>query len=315
VGCKGALSAILRTTRAKLVIATLLWLVSSSLGFEGQPEPRYTTLVVEYVGDENRYVFPVVITASSEEGEWYKTHLWPEPWGLAFVDVVPTSVLNEITDLPLLKRQLEMGKPVDDEPKTVMNVRFTAGVGHDHVQIMVDDQTSTKILQDIARVAAKYSGLKGDLQEIADHVHAPTFQKVEMGDIEYKPATAAGFRTRGGPDAHFGFTVFKTASGSALTLYYGVFANPDEAKRFFDWKANKASQVMWRDTQADALGKPIEYRYRAEFAPQQKPRFAEVMWVVGGAVHWIDSADLEDAVELEGQYRYSSINCPSNARC
>src|SRR2546423_14891082 len=122
--------------RAKLGIAALLWLVSFPLGIAGQPEPRYTTLVVEYVGEQIGYVSPVVISVSSEEGEWYNQHLWPEPWGgLVPAYVVPVSVLSEITELPLLRRQLERAKPVDDEPKTLMDVRFTVGVGHDHVQI------------------------------------------------------------------------------------------------------------------------------------------------------------------------------------
>jgi hypothetical protein len=302
--------------RAKLVIAALLWLVSSPIGIAEQPEPRYTTLVVEYVGEQNRYISPVVISASSEEGEWYKQHLWPEPWGgLVLTYVVPVSVLNEITESPLLKHQLERAKPVDDEPKTLMNVSFTAGVGHDHVQIIVTDQTSAKILKDIAAVVAKYSDLKSELQEIADQVNPLTFQKVAMGEIEDKRATEAGFRTHGWPQAHFGFTVFKEPDGTALTVYYDDFATPDEAKRFFDWKADNASQVLWRSTQTGVGGKPIEYRYRAEFSPHRKRRYVEVMWVVGAAVHWIESANLEDAVELEGQYRYGSVECLSNTSC
>lgn len=302
--------------RAKLVIAALLWPVSSPLGIAGQPEPRYTTLVVEYVGEQNRYVSPVVISASSEEGEWYKQQLWPEPWGgLAATYVVPVSVLDEITESPLLKHQLERAKPVDDEPKTLMNVSFTAGVGHDHVQIIVTDQTSAKILKNIAGVVAKYSDLKNELQEIADQVNPLTFQNVAMGEIQDKLATEAGFRTRGWPYAHFGFTVFKAPNGNALTVYYDDFAKPAEAKRFFDWKAHRASQVLWRDTPTDADGKPIGYRYRAEFVAQRKRRYVEVMWVVGVTVHWIDSADLREAVELEGQYRYSSVECLSNTGC
>jgi hypothetical protein len=302
--------------RTKLVIVALLWLVSSPIGIAGQPEPRYTTLVVEYVGEQDRYVPPVVISASSEEGEWYKQHLCPELWGgLAAIYVVPVSVLNEITESPLLKHQLERAKPVDDEPKTLMDVSFTAGVGHDHVQIIVTDQTSAKILKDIAGVVAKYSDLKSELQEIADKVNPLTFQNVAMGEIQDKLATEAGFRTRGWTYAHFGFTVFKVPNGNALTVYYDDFANPDQAKRFFDWKAHKASQVLWRDTQTDADGKPIGYRYRAEFVPQRKGRKVEVMWVVGVTVHWIDSADLGEAVELEGQYRYTSVECPSNTGC
>jgi hypothetical protein len=61
--------------------------------------------------------------------------------------VVPQPVLNEITELPLLKYALESAKPVDDEAKTAQNARFTAGVGHDYVQIILDKQPSTKILK------------------------------------------------------------------------------------------------------------------------------------------------------------------------
>jgi len=116
----------------------------------------------------NRFIPPVVVSASSEEGEWYKQHLSPEfP---VYVQVVPASVLNEITHLPLLERALKSAKPMDDEPKTTQNVRFTAGVGHHRAQIMVDAQTSTKILKDILRIVDKYPDLKSELQEIEDHV-------------------------------------------------------------------------------------------------------------------------------------------------
>ena len=144
-----------QTMRAKLIIAALLWLALPSLGLAEAPRPSYTTLVVEFVGEMDRPVPSVVISTSSQEGEWNRQHLVPELIRfLTHVHIVPASVLNEITELPLLKRALESTKPADDEPKTLDNVRFTAGVGHDDVQIMVGTQTSAKILKDIARVIA-----------------------------------------------------------------------------------------------------------------------------------------------------------------
>jgi hypothetical protein len=165
--------------RAKLIIAALLWLALPSLGLAEPPRPSYTTLVVEFVGEMDRPVPSVVISTSSEEGEWYRQHLVPELIRfLTHVHIVPASVLNEITELPLLKRALESAKPADDEPKTPDNVRFTAGVDHDHVQIMVDAQTGAKILKDIGRVVAKYPTLKSELQEIENHVKsARKFQR------------------------------------------------------------------------------------------------------------------------------------------
>jgi len=157
--------------RAKLIIAALLWLALPALGLAEPPRPSYTTLVVEFVGEMDRPVSPVVISTSSDEGEWYRQHLLPELLRfLVRVHIVPASTLKEITELPLLECALESAKPADDEPKTPNNVRFTVGVGHDHVQIMVDAQTSAKILKDIARVVAKYPTLNSELQEIENHV-------------------------------------------------------------------------------------------------------------------------------------------------
>ena len=125
----------MRATRAISVCAVLLTLASPYLGLAEPTCPSYSTLVVEYVGEMNRYAPPVVISTSQEEGKWYKQHLFPEPGHfLVHVQVVPPSVLNEITELPLLKRALESAKPMDDEPKAPQNVSFTAGIGHGHAQ-------------------------------------------------------------------------------------------------------------------------------------------------------------------------------------
>jgi hypothetical protein len=157
------------TMRAILVIAILLRLALPYLAFAEPPRPSYTTLVVEFVGEMDRPVSPIVISTSSEEGQWYKQHFSPVVFPV-YVHVVSGSVLSEITELPLLKRALESAKPSDEEPKTHNNVRFSAGVGHDHAQIMVDAQTSTKILKNIVRIVAKYPTLKSELQEIEGHV-------------------------------------------------------------------------------------------------------------------------------------------------
>lgn len=104
--------------RAILAVTILLGLASPYLAFADSPRPRYTTLIVEYTGAMIEGVAPpVVITTSQEEGEWYRQQLSPELGHfLVNVKVVPQSVLNEITELPLLKRALESAKPVDLPP-------------------------------------------------------------------------------------------------------------------------------------------------------------------------------------------------------
>src|SRR5271155_665847 len=144
--------------KAMLAIGIVLTIASPHPGFAESPRPKYTTIVIQYSGEViGGPALPVVITTSQEEGEWYSQHVLPELSGsFAKVQVVPQSVLNEIAELPLLKRALENAKPVDNELKTNQNARFTAGVGHDHGQIILDKEPSMKILKGIDKIVAKY---------------------------------------------------------------------------------------------------------------------------------------------------------------
>jgi hypothetical protein len=158
--------------RAILAIAVLLALASPWLPFADSPRPRYTTLIVEYTGEViGAPATPVVITTSQKEGEWYKQHLSPDVGNfLTHIQVVPQSVLNEVTELPLLKRALERAKPVDDEFKTQQSARFTAGIGNDNAQIVLGKQPSTKILKGIERIAARYPSLKRRVQALENQL-------------------------------------------------------------------------------------------------------------------------------------------------
>jgi hypothetical protein len=157
--------------RAILIIIALLRLASPSLGFAGQPEPRRTTLVVQFVGEMDRSVSPIVISTSSEEAEWYKQQLFKEPIGvLVNVDIVPASVLHEITESPSLRRALEHAKPAEEEPKTTPTVKFLAGAGHDYVQVMLDAQTSMTILLDIDKHVGGYPALESEIREIENRI-------------------------------------------------------------------------------------------------------------------------------------------------
>jgi hypothetical protein len=63
----------------------------------------------------------------------------------------------------------------------------------------------------------------------------------------------------------------------------------------------KAFKVLSQSTKRDTDGKPI--KYRVELIPASDRADVEVMWVVGGAVHWISARTLDDALALEKLYR------------
>ena len=169
--------------RTRLGITVFVWLTLSLTGFAQKASPKYTTLVIEYTGDEITASLPVIITTSQEEGAWYRQHFeYGQHFGpdvafeLPYIQVVPQSVLNEITGLPLLKpalkraRMIEEHLPGNNEPKPAQNATFSAGVGHDYASIIVDKQPSMQILKGIERIAAKYPLLRAGLHQLEYHL-------------------------------------------------------------------------------------------------------------------------------------------------
>lgn len=124
-----------------------------------------------------------------------------------------------------------------------------------------------------------------------------------MAEIVDTNAQKAGFDTY-----HFGSTSFRGSNNATLTLMYGEFKNTEEAKRFLEWTAKKASKVLAKEIKKGAAGNPIEYR--AELVPEWDHSLVEVMWVVGNMTRWIVTKNREDALQLEKYYRASLARRP-----
>ena len=167
--------------RTRLGITAFVWLTLSLTALAQKAPPRYTTLVVEYTGETVDAALPVIITTSQEEGAWYRQHFeYGQHFGpdvafeLPYIQVVPQSVLNEITGLALLKPALKRTRMIEEhlpgKPETDQNVTFSAGVGHDYASIIVDKQPSMQILKGIERIAAKYPSLRPWLHQLEYHL-------------------------------------------------------------------------------------------------------------------------------------------------
>ena len=167
--------------RTRLGITVFVWLTLSLTGLAQKVPLRYTTLIIEYTGEQISVSLPIIITTSPEEGEWYRQHFLHRQnsvpdvaFELAYIQVVPQSVLNEIAGLPLLKPALKRARMIEEhmpgKPETAQNATFSAGVGHDYASIVVDKQPSLKIVKGIERIAARYPSLKDELRQVEYHL-------------------------------------------------------------------------------------------------------------------------------------------------
>ena len=120
-----------------------------------------------------------------------------------------------------------------------------------------------------------------------------------MGEINDTQATKAGFRSPVFSYAHFGFTNFKASNGESLMVLYGDFRDPEEARRYLDWRVGRASKVL-SPVMTTHVKDATEYR--AEIVPESNHSAVDVIWVVGVTVHVIRAKNLASALELERQY-------------
>lgn len=132
-----------------------------------QTASRYSTLAIEYLGKTNRPVFPVVITTSSKEGNWYAQNVFGNLVS-EFVRVytVRASILSEITKFPSLQNGLAHPPRSEQMHKKSPTVNFVAGRRHEYVQSVLDARTSVEILQEIERHVVDYPALEGQIREI-----------------------------------------------------------------------------------------------------------------------------------------------------
>ena len=55
-----------------VAVLGLNWPLSTAAG---HPPSGYSTLVIQFVGEMDRPIFPMVISTSMNEGEWYRQNL------------------------------------------------------------------------------------------------------------------------------------------------------------------------------------------------------------------------------------------------
>jgi hypothetical protein len=137
-----------------------------------RPVSGYSTLVIEYIGEMDRPVFPIILSSSAKEGEWCRQHLVRQSdRTFTHVYVVPASNMKNVTAIRPLTNGLERSVPPPDQPKAP-TVKFVAGAGHQYTGTTLDAQTAMTVLMAIDRHVAYDSALDNELSEIEGHLAA-----------------------------------------------------------------------------------------------------------------------------------------------
>jgi len=130
-----------------------------------QSDPGFTTIVLDCTGRVDRPVFPVVISVSNEEGEWYERRFLGGPdFNLYPVGVVNSAALKEISAIHVL--QIIVNRPISKYgPIMPPTVRIIAGAGHSYKQALISAGNGIPIIEEIKKHVPSYPSLVEQLSE------------------------------------------------------------------------------------------------------------------------------------------------------
>jgi hypothetical protein len=135
-------------------------------GLHAQSNPAYTTVVVEYLGKSDRPVFPIIISSSTEEAEWYKHKPSSDPLlSLAEVYIVQESTMKKISEISLPNGDLN-GSSSGEALRTAPFLRVVLATRHHSKELAVQVEMSVTLLSEIKKRVPQYPLLVERLSEI-----------------------------------------------------------------------------------------------------------------------------------------------------
>lgn len=152
--------------KATALMAAIALTAALSASAHGRPHSRFTTIVIEYIGKNDRPVFPIIVSTSLEEAEWYKQKLFRDPVPtFADVYIVGESTLKEIVDILLPNGDMKQPNPRVG-PRTSPALRLVLATGHDSKEVTVEVTESALRLGKIKKRVSEYPPLVEQLADI-----------------------------------------------------------------------------------------------------------------------------------------------------
>jgi hypothetical protein len=153
-------------TMAVAIAFVLAAVVNPSI--HSEPDSGYTTVVLEYIGKTNRPIFPIIISSSAEEAQWYRQELFSEPIStLTSAYIVKETTWKEVVDIPFPKADLKQPS-AGDGPISAPMLRLVLAKGHDFRETTIGAEESVLILDEIKQRVSEYRLLVRRLSEVED---------------------------------------------------------------------------------------------------------------------------------------------------
>jgi hypothetical protein len=138
---------------------------------QGENNPNVSTVIIEYVGRSDHPLPAIVLTRSLEEGNWYRSELFPGPVGAILTDigVVQDSSMREI--LAILRSSNTLGKSSTvDAQRGLPRLDITYGDGRKYSREWMNAADSNTALEGLVKILSQQSEINVHLSEMKDRL-------------------------------------------------------------------------------------------------------------------------------------------------
>jgi len=134
------------------------------------PQEQYSAVAIQYIGIQDKPVFPIIISDSKAGAEWYRTAvLKRSDMNLTYVDVVDAPMMEKLI------KEIESysdiagkhSKPTSRNSGLVSITLLKAGKRD---AIRLNTQSATLLLENLQSVCGRYILLQSDLQRFQERI-------------------------------------------------------------------------------------------------------------------------------------------------
>lgn len=128
------------------------------------------TVVMQFVGESDRLIFPVIIGTSREDAETFRKHVFVGSYfEYAHVDIVSSSAMEHICGLPQIRREIEKTSSAQSNTN-IAGLRVSVKVSEREIVTLLTNVEGSAFLESVESTLASYPEVEAKLSEIHSHL-------------------------------------------------------------------------------------------------------------------------------------------------
>lgn len=154
------------------IIFIYLFTIAMSHTIKSQAHIRYSVLAIEYVGESDKPVTPIVISDSKAGAAWYRNAVLKRGESeLTYVHVVSASLLEKLTgEVDALRGTVQQKGEKNSMPAKTVAVTVITPEGSN--TFLYDTDSAISLLNNLHRSCDQSESLRSDLAHFRDRIRA-----------------------------------------------------------------------------------------------------------------------------------------------